>query len=336
MPLAIVLRANGRQDNFVLGLAKTPWYTLFYRHPILAFAGAFVPLTAVIALIWIVLLRFRQKNRIIARQRDELRTTLHKLREAQEKLVATEKFQQARDIVGGVAHEIRNALYPAIAGLDSLGRKIDGLDSAHDKRIGESLELSQRAVTRAIGMIDLARQYSRLELERSDECVELQDLCNEIRETNAHRLTETGARWTCTIENGVRLPCRRAHAFSLVNNLVTNAIDAVAGTKVREVKLEATAGSDGIRIVVSDSGVGIPDTDRERVFNAFYSTKPQAGTGLGLAMVRRIAELYGGSISVSAVKPQGTSFSVILAHRDAHHPAGELHTHEHFRQNPDC
>ena len=66
-----------------------------------------------------------------------------------------------------------------------------------------------------------------------------------------------------------------------------------------------------IYFYVSDTGCGIPATLRERVFDPFFSTKP-SGTGLGMAIARRIVEGHQGSIEIDSVEGQGSSVTLIL------------------------
>jgi signal transduction histidine kinase len=62
----------------------------------------------------------------------------------------------------------------------------------------------------------------------------------------------------------------------------------------------------------NDNGAGIPRENLQRVFDAFYSTKPDNGTGIGLAMAKKIIEMYDGEISVSSDHGKGTTFSLKL------------------------
>jgi purine-cytosine permease-like protein len=101
---------------------KNPWNLVFFRKPWLAFLAAFLPMMLIVAFVAFYSYRMRSKNRIISVARDKLDTALRELKMAQDKLLAAEKFRQAKDIAGGFAHEIRNALFPARASLSRLKR----------------------------------------------------------------------------------------------------------------------------------------------------------------------------------------------------------------------
>ena len=104
-------------------------------------------------------------------------------------------------------------------------------------------------------------------------------------------------------------------------NLLKNAMEAMPdGGKLR-VRIYPL-GEDMIRIDISDTGVGIRDTELRSIFRPFYSTKP-SGTGLGLSFCRRVVEEHGGEIKVESRLHKGSTFSVILPIRQ-----GETHDSE--------
>ena len=67
----------------------------------------------------------------------------------------------------------------------------------------------------------------------------------------------------------------------------------------------------GIEILISDSGVGIPQGNIDKIFLPFYTTKPR-GTGMGLALVHKIILAHGGSIDVESIEGKGTTFRIYL------------------------
>jgi len=98
-------------------------------------------------------------------------------------------------------------------------------------------------------------------------------------------------------------------------NLIANALEAmstVAGrSSVLTVRSRVLPGSSSIAVTVEDTGVGIADTDSDRIFEPFFSTKA-VGTGVGLTICRVIVDAHGGRLEVCANKPYGAVFRVIL------------------------
>jgi signal transduction histidine kinase len=95
-----------------------------------------------------------------------------------------------------------------------------------------------------------------------------------------------------------------------VLNVVTNALDAVEGRPTPTVKIEAAVdpAAGMVRIVVADNGPGIPPEAIDRIFNVFVSTKGERGTGLGLAVSRKILREHGGDIQATSREGEGSSF----------------------------
>jgi signal transduction histidine kinase len=105
----------------------------------------------------------------------------------------------------------------------------------------------------------------------------------------------------------------------IVTNLLANAVDAVGrgGTIVIRVRpgREWSRGEEGFRITVADNGVGISRTDRKRLFQPFFTTKGQKGTGLGLWVTQGLVTKHGGHLQMhSSTRPQrrGTTFSIFF------------------------
>jgi C4-dicarboxylate-specific signal transduction histidine kinase len=101
-------------------------------------------------------------------------------------------------------------------------------------------------------------------------------------------------------------------------NLIMNAIEAMAAVTDRPRLLSVTSEiyeTQHILIKVQDSGTGIDSADMDRIFDAFFTTKP-TGMGLGLALCRSIVEAHGGRLWASAAVPHGSIFNVVLPRAD--------------------
>jgi signal transduction histidine kinase len=98
-------------------------------------------------------------------------------------------------------------------------------------------------------------------------------------------------------------------------NLLLNARDAMPdGGKI---KISIKQKGEFVEIIFSDSGTGIEDEYKEKLFDPFLTTKgPRKGTGLGLSICYSIVKDHGGSIQVESVKGQGTSFTIMIPCKD--------------------
>jgi len=254
--------------------------------------------------------RTRRNLALISDQKRELEATHRKLRKAQAKIVAQEKFHQARDIAGGFAHEIRNALSPARNGLTKLLR-LDS-DQLNPERVDKLGKLSYKAVARAVDITRMISQYTRLEEIKAPEAVNMRAIIDEVGHAYSEILAEKNIRLDISRENIPPVRGNTEQFRIVIENLITNAIDAVADVDNPEIAVRWRREDRGVVIEVSDNGAGMPPQDIDRIFDFFYSTKPDRGTGIGLAMVKKIVEMYDGAISVTSAPGSGSIFTLSL------------------------
>lgn len=174
------------------------------------------------------------------------------------------------------------------------------LGDAATPDVAESLAFIVRNVGRMQTLIDDLLAYSRtgtqeLRLER----VELSAVLDEVRELLGGRIVETGAR-----VEGVDLPVVRGDATALrqlLQNLVGNGLKFVPPERTPTVVVRAREAGDRWEILVEDNGIGIAPEHRQRVFTMFHRLHGRSeyeGTGIGLAICKRIVERHGGRIRI--------------------------------------
>jgi signal transduction histidine kinase len=107
----------------------------------------------------------------------------------------------------------------------------------------------------------------------------------------------------------------RGQLQQVFQNLIMNAIEAMRATpeRSRVLRMRSDIIQDSNQIVVSiaDSGTGIGEKDKNRIYEPFFTTK-STGTGIGLTICRSIIESHGGVLQASANRPSGTIFEVVL------------------------
>lgn len=145
---------------------------------------------------------------------------------------------------------------------------------------------------------------------RGDTLIPVADLLAQVRTAMAPRLNDTGAQWRVISDSAPLTVCvNLASMTSALGNLVENALQA-GGDGVSLTWRVQHAG-DSVRLSLQDSGAGIPDGIRERIFEPFYTTRGN-GTGLGLAVVRAVVEAHAGSIALDQRAGHGACFVVSL------------------------
>jgi PAS domain S-box-containing protein len=253
-------------------------------------------------------------RRLAEMQRDrlfeDLRRSLDDLRRTQQELVQRERLAAVGQAAAVVSHEIRNPLGVMANALSGL-RKKPSADPEVESLLAILVEEVNR-LDRIVGdLLDFARPMSPTMNPQSIEWL-LEDALKaaawaqpDPARVQVERRIDAGLP---PAEIDGRL-VRQA-----LLNLLVNALQAMprGGTLEVGAALEERAGRRWIRVDVADSGPGIPAEVLPRVFEPFFTTRA-SGTGLGLAVVKRVVDGHGGSIEVQTVEGRGTRFVVLLA-----------------------
>lgn len=225
----------------------------------------------------------------------------------------TQQLEQ-RAVLGEVtavfAHEVRNPINNISTGLQLLSVKLPG-DDPNQENINRLLNDCQRLNHLMESVLNFSRQA-----EHKFESVDLNILLGRLLERWRPRMAKVNVTHYFQVEPTTPHILGDPRSLEQVfTNLVSNAVEAMSangGTlAVRVTPFNAIPERPQVEVTVSDSGPGIPDEVRERIFEPFITTKSQ-GTGLGLAITKRIVTAHHGSISVNTF-PGGTVFHVLLS-----------------------
>jgi len=211
-----------------------------------------------------------------------------------------------------MAHELNQPLASIVtsgnAGLRWLDRPKPNLEEAHSafERI---VNEGQRAAHIIAGIRAMFRKAAGDRLP-----VSVSELICEVVSTSLGELKSRRVSLSLELLDDLSpVQADRVQLQQVLLNLFTNAIDSMASVtdrphvlRVRSERLE-----DWVLISVQDSGTGINHAQAERIFEEFFTTKPN-GIGLGLSICRSIVEAHGGRLSASPVRPYGSVFQVML------------------------
>uniref|UniRef100_UPI0010320679 sensor histidine kinase n=1 Tax=Streptomyces otsuchiensis TaxID=2681388 RepID=UPI0010320679 len=259
-----------------------------------------------------------------------------------------------RDFVANVSHELKT---PAGA-LSLLSEAV--VDACDDpeavRRFGGRMQTEATRLTSLVQeLIDLSRvqdndPLTNAELVSVDELVtEAVDRCRQTATSKDISIASGGA-------PGLRVWGNRGQLAAALGNLVENAVNySPAGTRVAIGVAHVPTGASGngrqIEVAVTDQGIGIPESDRDRIFERFYRVDPArsratGGTGLGLAIVKHVAASHGGSIQVWSAEGEGSTFTLTLpepgsararhqaARKDRDEVSGALHSPAEVPEGP--
>lgn len=253
----------------------------------------------------------------------ELEAAYAQLQETQAQLVNAEKFAAIGQLAAGVAHELNNPASWILLGLTHAQRRIAdvrALDpSDHVRRADIYADLESTLDDARAGMERIRDVVSDLRtLSRADSDGTTFVSLNEVVEVSC-KLARPAYQTTASIVLDLgELPMihgSQARLGQLVTNLVLNAAHAIGtrGGESNEIVVTTRHIDDYVMLSVEDTGSGIPDTIGDRVFDPYFTTKPaEVGTGLGLALVRKIASAHGGEARLGKGRLRGACIEVLL------------------------
>ncbi len=246
--------------------------------------------------------------------------TERRQRDLERELQRSQALQSLAVLAGGVAHDFNNLLCGVVGNAEVALMKVPS----------DAPPLLSRCLTEVMSFAGEAAQLSKQMLAyagRRSLAIQALEINTELSSALRllHATVESKAQ--LVLELTEQLPQVSADRFQLrqvVTNLVLNALDAMNGKRgtltlrTSSVRLDAPRSEPYglppghyVQVTVSDTGSGIRDEIRERLFEPFYSTKG-AGRGMGLAAAAGIVRAHRGWLGVDETSPEGTSFSVLL------------------------
>jgi two-component system, NtrC family, sensor kinase len=242
---------------------------------------------------------------------DEVERATVSLKEAQDRLIRSERLASVGRLAAGLAHEVGNPI-AALLGLEDLLLE-GGLEPAEQQDFLQRMRKETERINRILrDLLQFARPGEAHALASGvggDVALAVTDTAALIAPQKAMREVAL----ELSIPDGLpSVALSDEQLMQLVLNLLLNAVDALDGGG--HVRVAAEPSADGVRLVVEDDGPGVAAPVRDRLFEPFVTTKEVGkGTGLGLAVCRGLVEAVGGSISLDlAKKTPGARFVVEL------------------------
>jgi len=225
------------------------------------------------------------------------------LQESFEQIKRADRLSAIGELSASLAHEVRNPL-ASIAGAAEI---VDERSSPEEIREFRGIILKEcRRLNRLLtSLLDFARprkpQFQDVELDR---------VFDSVVDLWGHSAGKSGVSIVQEIEPGLpRLACDAEQLTQVILNLVINATQAMpAGGRI--VMAARRQGAE-TRIEIRDQGVGIPESDMDKIFNPFYTTKDD-GTGLGLSVVHQIVTQHGGTVAAEHNAGGGMTFVLLF------------------------
>lgn len=254
----------------------------------------------------------------VAEKTEELRMRAASLKTAYDELAAAKadainsaKLASLGTLAAGIAHEINNALNYVRGSLDPLRgvlarNPLPGDDQRKTERL---LTLMQEGLDLTMDIIKNLKMYS------APGGHELEDVL--LSESAATVLSLLRAKLVnhVIVVNAIppelRVRATRVGVMQVLLNLIANAVDALAESSSKDPEIRLSAAVDGeiCTVVVADNGPGIPEAIRSRVFEPFFTTKEVGkGTGLGLHIIKKEMQRFGGTVELASGHESGATF----------------------------
>jgi PAS domain S-box-containing protein len=239
---------------------------------------------------------------------EEEREKLHQL---EADLAHINRVNMMGELAAALAHEIKQPIAASITSANACLRWLAG-DPPNLERARAAATRSEQEGNRAADVINHLRSFYKKRTRPERERVDVRAI---IREMAALLRTEA-TRHSVAIRSEVdadtpKIVADRVQLQQVFMNLMLNAVEAMQDTG-GELTITARPNPEGQLVVsISDTGVGLPAENTERIFDAFHTTKPK-GTGMGLAITRSIVESHGGRVWATANERAGATFHFTL------------------------
>ncbi|RMG32952.1 MAG: HAMP domain-containing protein, partial [Gammaproteobacteria bacterium] len=261
--------------------------------------------------------KVEERTAELRRSNEELRQMVRVLRETRRQLVETEKLAALGELTAGVAHEINNPTAVILGLIDGVMEELG--ETAEPVR--EDLELTIAQVYRIRDIVDRLLQYARPG-----------DFAGYLEELDVNRVVEQALRLIehmrkqyefsvqLRLEATLLVEINEQELQQVLVNLLVNAIHALPPGGGRIEIVTRDRDTQGVIIELHDNGHGMTAEQVERIFNPFYTSKPQGeGTGLGLSITYSLVRRYGGFITVDTAPGEGACFTVYLRCKPEYH-----------------
>jgi PAS domain S-box-containing protein len=238
--------------------------------------------------------------------------------ENERRLQQQDKLRALGEMAGGMAHEINNALQPIVGSIGIIAERLNETDD----KLAKHARVLERDVLHARKIVGDLLAFARSDTPETethavtDLLADVTDFISRVVPSNITLRRHGFPPDTPAVGAHARIPASRDGMIELLQNLVSNAADAMGGRGAVDIAVEA--GHTEVAITVADTGPGMDAETRAQLFDPFFSTKPVGeGTGLGLSVAHGIVSGWGGRIDVDSAPDAGTRVAVRLPIVDA-------------------
>ena len=248
------------------------------------------------------------------RHLEELQKAYDSLKSAQDHAVAIEKLRALGQMAAGVAHDFNNTLAVILARSEAAMWETDG-QALDPERIRGQLQHVLQAAREGAATVRRIQEYSGIRRDQPAGSVDLNMAVRNVIELSRPRWQSDPAARGIRIEVVTELeeipPVRSnpAELSAILSNLIFNSVEAMPeGGRITFVTRQD---GDRVRLEITDTGIGMSEEVRRRIFEPFYTTK-KTGQGLGMSIVQGILARHGAEIEVASQEGAGTTTTILM------------------------
>ncbi|GGE00804.1 hypothetical protein GCM10011390_19540 [Aureimonas endophytica] len=209
-------------------------------------------------------------------------------------------------LVGSVAHEVNNLLHPIVNLTKRLRNRFAGIADAESMRLVELIDLSSRQAAKVVSeLLRSTRDQRWSDIQRPI------SLAVEYSVEAVRPALPASVRIDVVTDEVEQPTVKVGDILQVVGNLLSNAVHAMDGRG--HVTVALAGAPEGARLTVSDDGAGMAEDVRRRALQPFFTTKTDGrGSGVGLYVVQKIVQDYGGWIAIDSTPGLGTTFTILF------------------------
>lgn len=249
---------------------------------------------------------------ILRNNRREVRILKEKVTQfegqSQEDLYGKGKFSALGTLSAGITHEISSPLTVILGRVTKLKRTKFSELKQEDYEKG--LEQIDKQAERISTIIQSIREYIYRDEKSVEDVISLKEIIDNVLVFYGQRLKNHGIELRLKDIDTIYVSGHKGQYEQAILNLISNSFDAIDELPEKWIEITALKSDDGVQIIIRDSGTGISADIQKKMLEPFYSTKKEKGTGLGLTLVKGIAERHGGDLRYQ--EAQHTTFILEL------------------------
>jgi two-component system NtrC family sensor kinase len=271
-------------------------------------------------------LAFNHMTENVQQSRAELEKTVETLKSTQGQLIQSEKLSGIGEFVAGVTHELNNPL-AAVSGFSEMLKDAD-VDAKHRRYLEMIHKSAQRCQKIVQSLLSFARRHQP---ERT--AVSVNNLISSVLEIVHYQLRTSNIEVITRLDVNLPVVLADLHQMQqVILNIINNGRQAIEAHQPQGwIKITTEASGSNVRIIIQDSGPGIPEENLRRIFDPFFTTKEVGtGTGLGLSLCYGIIKEHGGTITPVSRPGEGATFIIELP---ISHISGDTTEVLHSREN---